>query len=134
MIGTNDRNDDGQHTKAWKLQNLYNNLQYFYNYCKDRNIQVIFMSNIPASVANENNNKLFDMSEVDDIIMKFSIQNKIEYISVYKAFMNYCSYKNIDLNTLLQDGLHPNDNGYKVMFYLICQALGIGVKYENFNY
>lgn len=92
------------------------------------------MSNIPASVANENNNKLFDMSEVDDIIMKFSIQNKIEYISVYKAFMNYCSYKNIDLNTLLQDGLHPNDNGYKVMFYLICQALGIGVKYENFNY
>ena len=133
MIGTNDRDDDGK-SRNKRMTDLYDNLQYIYDYCKTRNIKTIFMSNIPASVANEENNKVMNMSDVDSVIMKFASDNYLEYISVYKKFMDYCSYKNINLNTLLSDGLHPNDNGYKAMFYLICESLGIGVKYDDFNY
>lgn len=122
MIGTNDRNHGN-------LITFENNLRNIVKYCLDEDKKVILMSSIPASASNEEN-KTVHMEDIDNVIMKVSYENHMEYISVYKLFTEYCKYKNVNINTLLSDGLHPNDNGYLIMFYLICSALGIAIN-EN---
>lgn len=126
MIGLNDRRSES----GLSLNNLYNNLQTILNYCSTRNISTIFISCIPTSVENDGSeNKVFHCEDIDNVMMKFSNDNNIEYISLYKLFTEYCETRNITIDSLLcSDGLHPNDNGYDVMFYLVCNALGISVK------
>ena len=94
--------------------------------------EVILMSNIPSSVADETTDKNFHMEDVDNATMWVAENNNMEYISVYKSMVEYCKYNNITIDSLLgSDGLHPNDNGYNVMFYLIANALGFGVKRDG---
>ena len=50
---------------------------------------------------------------------------------MYNAFMNYCEMKNITVDSLLKDGLHPNDEGYDVMFKLIMDEIGIARKVQG---
>jgi lysophospholipase L1-like esterase len=126
MIGTNDRNT-GIATK----QEFYNNLKEIHDKVKAKGKEIIFMSNMPASVANEtdpNNPKDYHMEDIDYITMKVTSDLKLEYISLYKELMEYSDMKNISIDSLLSDGLHPNDEGYKAMFNIICDRLGIGRK------
>lgn len=44
--------------------------------------------------------------------------------------MNYCKYTDTPIDSLLSDGLHPNDNGYKIMFEIILEKLGFGLPYN----
>ena len=39
--------------------------------------------------------------------------------------MHYCRQEKLSLDSLLADGLHPNDEGYRVMFRLLLEELGI---------
>ena len=126
MIGTNNRNSGGVISST--TQKLYNDLKEFYNHVVEDGKQVIFMSSIPASVENETDNKLFHMEDVDHIYMKLANDLNIEYISMFKLFNEYCNSRGINLNSLLADGLHPNDTGYDAMFYLITNALGLSPK------
>lgn len=126
MIGTNNRSlKDGK-----KL--LYDNLIAIGNYAKKLGKEIIFMSSIPSSIENETfGNKYFHMEDVDFIIMSAAAYFNQEYISIYKEMMNYCDLKNITIDSLLVDGLHPNDTGYLVMFNIICDKLGIARKRPN---
>jgi lysophospholipase L1-like esterase len=125
MIGTNDRH---QNTKA----EFRSNLLAINQYCNSRGIDVIFMSSIPATVASDSNVvNVYHMEDVDHVIMSVSAELNQEYISVYKMFLEYCQNRNIAIDSLLSGGLHPNDAGYDVMFYLICSALGFGVKRDG---
>ncbi|WP_303800252.1 SGNH/GDSL hydrolase family protein, partial [Ruminococcus flavefaciens] len=130
MIGTNDRNNetDAVSGQTRSISQFYANLNSIYNYVHSKGKEIIFMANIPASISNENSNKVFHMEDVDHTVMKLSANINIEYISVYKLFTEYCKYTNTEIDSLLADGLHPNDTGYDVMFYLICNALGFGTK------
>lgn len=124
MIGTNDRSISGR-TK----QKLYNHLQQIYDYVTGLGKEIIFMSGIPASVSNESTGiKEFHMEDVDHVIMKLASENNMEYISVYKLLIDYCELNGVTIDSLLVDGLHPNDIGYDVMFKLICHELGFGIK------
>lgn len=90
---------------------------------------VIFVANIPASISNEKDGsdywRIFNMNDVNDLYLKASIECGFPFISMYNAFLNYCETKNIPLDSLLKDGLHPNDEGYRVMFKLIMDELGL---------
>lgn len=127
-VGTNDRNIGS--ASGDKLR-LYNNISTIVDLIKSKGKKVILMSNIPSSIENETDNKAFHMEDVDHIIMKIASEKAMEYISIYKLFIEYCKSKNITIDSLLKDGLHPNNDGYDVMFYLICTALGFGVKRDG---
>ena len=134
MIGTNDRNNESRGGVLNSKQGLYNNLKGIYDHVKSRGKKIIFMSNIPASVTNENLDKLFHMEDVDMVVNKFASDSNIEYVSLYKLFIDYCKNNDIEIDSLLSDGLHPNNAGYDVMFYLVTNALGIGVKRDGANW
>ena len=134
MIGTNDRNNESRDGVLNSKQTLYNNLKAIREYVKSRGKEIIFMSNIPASVDNENLDKVFHMEDVDMVINKLASDYRFEYVSLYKLFIDYCKNNGVTIDSLLNDGLHPNDTGYDVMFYLVTNALGIGVKRDGANW
>lgn len=128
-IGTNDRPDKA--SSAWggtkTNETIYRSLNSIYAQCKAKGIDIIFVSPIPCSVSQEEG-KPRHAEDIDHIIRKLSEACHMEYVSMYNLFTEYCEATGTDIDTLLKDGLHPNDDGYLVMFHLITKALGLSTK------
>lgn len=120
MIGTNNR-------EKGNLESLYADMNDIIKTIKNYGKDLIIMACIPASIDNEKTFRVH-MEDVHNALRNISCENKIPFISVYNLFIDYCSNKGIKIDTLLSDGLHPNDEGYKVMFQLISNAMGIALK------
>ena len=136
-IGTNNRHQDKTEavmpTKKEHMQNFYNNIVKLHSMFKEIKKDVIFVANIPASAENEKRDdaevkRIFHMWDVNDLYLKASVECGFPFISLYSRFCEYCDLKGITAESLLADGLHPNDNGYEVMFKLMMKELGIGIK------
>ena len=136
-IGTNNRSqyftDAPKRTRREQMEMLYNNIIKLHGMFKDSAKDVIFVANIPASAKNEKDLadfwRIIHMNDVNDLYMKASAVCNFPFISMYSLFLEYCDVKGINFESLLcDDGLHPNDEGYDVMFTLIMRALGIGRK------
>ena len=131
MIGTNNR------ISQQTFNSLYGDLQTIYSYCKERNIKFIPMCSLPASLNDEErengtfNVRYRHMDDIENVISAFSVDNKLEFIDLYEKVYMYCMTKDISINSLLADGLHPNDNGYYLMFRFITHCLGVDAKLEN---
>lgn len=120
MIGTNNR-------EKGSLESLYADMNDTIKTIKNYGKDLIIMACIPASIENEKTFRVH-MEDVHNVLRNVSCENKIPFISVYNLFIDYCSNKGIKIDTLLSDGLHPNNEGYKVMFQLISNAMGIALK------
>lgn len=120
MIGTNNRQYEN-------LESFYTDINDFIKTIKNNGKDLIIMACIPASTENEKQYH-FHMEDIHNALRLISCKNKIPFISVYNLFIDYCSNKGIKIDTLLSDGLHPNNEGYKVMFQLISNAMGIALK------
>ncbi|PGZ96936.1 hypothetical protein COE51_16325 [Bacillus pseudomycoides] len=84
----------------------------------------ILMSANPVSLADDNKeDKNFKMYQVDNAINELAKEYKMSYISNYQAFFDYEDMTGNSIDTLLKDGLHPNDLGYKVKFNNIVKHL-----------
>ena len=138
-IGTNNRNqafkNAPKHTKREHMDAFYSNIITLNDLFKQAGKDVIFVANIPASAENEKKDglgywRVFHMNDVNDIYMKASVICGFPLISMYSLFLEYCELKDIRVDSLLGDGLHPNDAGYDVMFKLMLKALGIGRRVE----
>ena len=85
------------------------------------------MAGIPASSENEQDGedywRLFHMDDVCASYKKAAKELGFPLISMYDLFLDYCDLYKIKADSLLCDGLHPNDTGYEVMFSLIKKAL-----------
>lgn len=123
MIGTNDR-------QYGNLEAFYTNINDTIKTIKNYGKDLIIMASIPASIANEKEFRIH-MEDIHNTLRNVSCENKIPFISVYNLFIDYCSNKGITIDSLLSDGLHPNNNGYQVMFQLISNAMGIALKRPN---
>jgi lysophospholipase L1-like esterase len=55
---------------------------------------------------------------------KFIGQNNWNYIDAYSEMNQKIISTKTDLNTILSDGIHPNDNGYKIWFDVISNYFG----------
>lgn len=133
-IGTNKRHqyfaDGPKNTKREHMENFYNSIVRLNSMFEEARKDVIFIANIPAAAENEKDGsdywRIFHMNDVNDIYMKASVKCGFPFISMYCSFLEYCEMKDISVDSLLADGLHPNDRGYEVMFNLILKELGIG--------
>ncbi len=130
MVGTNDRNNevDPISGETRSISQFYSNLSGIVSYVQNSGKTIVLMACISASVTNETTDKVFHMEDVDMVVSKVASVYGIEYVSVYKLFIDYCETRNITIDSLLSDGLHPNDSGYEVMFQLISNALSVATK------
>ena len=122
MIGTNNR------ASSSSLSEFIGYLEQIVTLANNGNKLLILMANIPASVANETENKNFHMEDVEHAIRYITDKYNIPFVNVYKLFIEYCINTGVTIDSLLDDGLHPNDAGYDVIFYLICNAFGLATK------
>ena len=120
MIGTNDR-------QYGDLKSFYRNINDTIKTIKNYGKDLIIMASIPATIANEKDFPIH-MEDIHNALRNISCENKIPFISVYNLFIDYCSNNGIKIETLLSDGIHPNDEGYKIMLQLISNAMGIALK------
>ena len=135
-IGTNNRaqlfSDAPRRTREAHLKLVYSSILELYGMFKAAGKDVIFVANIPASLQNEKDGdhywRVIHMNDINDLYMKASVECGFPLISLYTRFMEYCDMRGVELDTLLSDGLHPNNEGYTVMYRLLMRELGLGVK------
>lgn len=65
------------------------------------------------------------MNDIHDLYMKASVEQGFACVDLYTSFLGYCESRGLTLDSLLADGVHPNDAGYKAMFELMLVELGI---------
>ena len=119
MIGTNDKFlSDG-------ITQLESNLKTIYSYINNLNKEIIFVSPIPATPSSESG-VAHESYEIENIYFKVCSSLNIEYISMFKDFIDYIESRNYGLGTLLDtDGIHPVDKGYEIIYYLVLKRLGM---------
>ena len=130
-IGTNNRHvflrEGYKPTREELGTQFYNYVIELYEKFKKIGKEIIFIANIPASAADEQDGpehwRILHMDDINAIYKKAAEKLGFPLISMYDLFSDYCNSNNIMLDSLLADGLHPNDRGYDVMFDLIIQEL-----------
>ena len=131
-IGTNNRHQykntgDRRDTEKF-ADEFYRNILKLHEMLVDKGKRVIFMANIPASAANERDGsdywRILHMGDINRLYKRASEEAGFAFISIYDRFSSYIEENGIELNGLLKDGLHPNDEGYKLMYKIISEALG----------
>lgn len=137
MIGTNNRqqyfHEGPKRTRQEHMEMFYDNIIKLHNKLKEAGKDVIFLASIPASKEREEGDnsdcwRHFHMNDVHDLYTKASAECGFPFISMYSLFLEYCAQKEIPFESLLLDGLHPNDKGYDVMFSILLKALGLEKK------
>ena len=142
-IGTNNRHQYFHQGAKWDrrehMAGFYAKILALYQKFQAAGKAVVFMANIPASAQNEADCppdtengywRIMHMNDVHDLYLKASMECGFPLIRMYTLFRNYCRQQNISLDSLLADGLHPNDQGYRVMYRLIMEQLGFAEPVE----
>ena len=132
-IGTNNRHqymkNGPKRSREELAEEFYRNILKLNGMLVDKGKRVVFVANIPASVQNEKDGadfwRIIHMNDINDIYKRASETAGFSFISMYDLMTDYITRNGVELDSLLRDGLHPNDEGYRVMFGLICGALGI---------
>ena len=140
-IGTNDRSmyhkDGPRPTREEKLRQVYGDMRRLAEKFLAIGKPVIFVANIPA--VNESDGvhdgmpywRLLHMHDIHDLWVKVCCEKNLPLADLYTAMANFCDTRDIPLDDLLADGLHPNDRGYEVMFRLLMEELGIAVPHKD---
>ena len=68
---------------------------------------------------------IIHMDDINDLHKRAQEVTGYTFISLYDLFCDHIAKNNIALRSLLVDGVHPNDNGFKIMFDLLIDAFGI---------
>ena len=132
-IGTNNRHqykNTGERRDTEEFaEEFYNNILRLHEMLVGKGKKVIFMANIPASAANERDGndywRILHMNDINELYKRASCESGFAFVSIYDRFSSYIEENGIELGSLLKDGLHPNDEGYKLMYKIISEALGV---------
>jgi len=118
-FGTNDAHIDSDTAKGSsriKLGNYRNNLSYMIKTLHDLNIHVVLIAPNLLGESYEHsdlqNARLFKyVSEVRTLANQY----EIGLVDVAKIFSDYANSTGLPLDTLLLDGMHPNDLGHQLI-------------------
>ena len=132
-IGTNNRHKyfrDGEKPEREAfLQTVYEKMVNMHAMFCQTDIPTILVANIPASAQNEEDGKdywrILHMCDINEQYKRLADEKGATVLSLYDLMQEYCMENNVVLDTLLSDGLHPNDQGYRVMFELLVRAFGV---------
>lgn len=130
-IGTNNRHqffrEGEKRSREEQIRIFHENVLQLSKKLKEKNIPFIFNANIPASEKNEQDGenywRIIHMNDINDIYKQAAAECDFPLISLYDSFTEHCKSKDITVDSLLSDGLHPNDKGYEVMFQLMLREL-----------
>ena len=132
-IGTNNRHryfKDGPEpeVEAWK-EEFYQYVVELYERFEKSGKEYVLIANIPAGESNERSGEDFwrviHMNDIRDAYARAAAEYGFAFVSLYDLFGDYCKNNNIALESLLADGLHPNDRGFDVIFALLCEEFGV---------
>lgn len=125
MIGTNDRGNNSKEV-------FYQNLEFIIKSLLAQSKIPVLLTSIPATLRNEELEvQKYHMEDVAIIINKLANKYNLTHYSFFNDIQKYCYEKGITFESLLSDDLHPNDDGYSIMFRMICYGLGIPLKIED---
>ena len=92
-------------------------------------IRVVFVANIPATEKNEQDGsdywRVLHMDDIDAAYKRASSELGVSMISMYDMFNAYMAENGLTVDDLIKDGVHPNDEGYRVMYELFLKAFGV---------
>lgn len=132
-IGTNNRHrffESGEKPdREVFLSVLYEKMKVMYGMFENIKIPTIFVANIPASEKNEQDGvnywRILHMSDINDSYKRLAQECGATVLSMYDLFLDHCRENHCSVDDFLNDGLHPNDKGYKLMFDLLVRAFEI---------
>ena len=120
QLGTNDRKDT--------VGGLKSRIIEFVDKCRKRNKEVILMSSCDSLETRFADGRTFEMETVRNIIQEVAILKGCAFIDNYNAINDYVMTKGIDMDVILPDKLHPNDEGYRVFYSNVAKSLGLPTK------
>ena len=115
QVGVNDRVQDS-------LNGLNTSLMLLSEYVHSLGMNLVYMVSNPISSSEDTLD--IKMVDVANAINHISTLSDIEAVSNYDYFISYCTNTGTTLDSLLGDGLHPNDSGYSVMYKGVMNGLG----------
>ncbi len=131
-IGTNNRHqyfkDAPRVDRDEYLAAFYENIKVLAGKLRECGKRVIIMANIPTlpwrELDGEDFWRIFHMCDVNDAYKRAAAECDFTFVSLYDLFEDYLKTSGVNPEGLYADGLHPNDDGYRVMLDLILGALG----------
>lgn len=132
-IGTNNRHIymwEGEKKSPEELgKQVYDNVLLLNDMLKNSGKKYILIANIPASKESEMDGedfwRILHMCDINDIYKAAKSKANFPFISMFDLFTEYMQENGVELTSLLFDKVHPNDEGYKVMFELLKKELKI---------
>lgn len=132
-IGTNNRHqyfkDGPRRSRKEQMERVYASILALNKKFEESGKSFCFISNIPASVANEQDGetywRILHMNDIHNLYVKASIECGFPLIQLYPQFLKYCDLKNINPESLLADGVHPNDTGHDIIYKLMLNEIGL---------
>ena len=122
MMGTNDR-------RAHSLATYYSEMRTIVSNLLAEDKKVIVMSPPPILPTVDADSTYFHMEDACNNSSAAAYAKGCQFIDNFGYFEEHCELKGVGLNTLLNnDGIHPNDTGYRVLFNNIVRELGLGRK------
>jgi len=130
QIGTNDRIKNRQVS----AEGAVGFQRAFIEYCKTKSVDVILSVANPVAYGNqENGDYNFGMHEVRNAVSAISKEYNTDFIDNYDAFLRHCEIHGVSIDSLLNDKLHPKDNGYQLMFRNITRSLGLPLLIDEYG-
>lgn len=109
---------DCDYDEEQSLDNVNNKLKRLItDILKDTSARLIVQSLYPTKYNDKNKYVI----EVNKRLLEFCIENNIEYLDMYSIFVGE---DGVILNKYSDDGIHPNDLGYKIVGDVINSAIG----------
>ncbi|WP_422105561.1 SGNH/GDSL hydrolase family protein [Winogradskyella sp.] len=125
QVGVNDR-------VLNTLVGLKTSLRLLKKYCDENGVSIIFSISNPLSVSGDSLS--IKMASIANTIASVLTEMNLDYINNYQYFLDYCRNKDVTIDSLLADGLHPNDTGYQVMYESIMSSLGLNRLVDGLSY
>jgi len=105
------------------ISTLEKDLQSIISYCNSNNIKLILFTYPPVSMTDDNQpNRVFKSTNVNEMIVNISKANNIELIDLYSLVLVEYEKQNIDINNYSveeYDGLHPNQEMHDIIYRTI---------------